>query len=205
MQVNKWSEPEVIRAEKLWGLKVPDYSSDMYKFAIKDCKSWLDLGCGFGRFLNFLINSEGPDINYIGYDSSPDMVNRFIERFPRFSSNVYIHDLTKSSINHLQESIICSAVLIHLTNEEQDFVFDSILKASPKKVSFDINNWVVDGKEKIAYRYIKGTEGAFRMNWQSHPEMTSKITNMFISYNITTKNYKLWDNRYKIVYMLERL
>jgi trans-aconitate methyltransferase len=205
MDLNNWNIAEVNRAENSWGKVTPSYSVDMFNFIIKDIKSWLDLGCGFGRFLNYLINSQ-EDPDYIGYDSSLDMVKRIREKFPTYASRVFQHNITQPIVNH-QEAIICSAVLIHITKEDQNKVLKNIALSNPQKVTFDINcpeKDYLDNGGKDFYKIIRGAEGSFRMTWQSHHEMTKKVTHMFRGYKLATKSYTINKTRNKVIYMLRR-
>jgi SAM-dependent methyltransferase len=207
MSINQWSKPEVDRAEGSWGKIVHPYSKDMFDFAIADCNNWLDLGCGFGRFLNYLINSKAKDdLNYIGYDSSHDMIERIKLNFPDFAHRVFQHDITKPIVNN-QQSIVCSAVFIHLSMKEQDMVLSNILATNPLKVSFDINSPEESTVQKQPYfeTRIKGAEGAFRMTWQSHYVMTAKILDKFSGYKLTTKFYVVNKTSKKVLYLLEKV
>jgi SAM-dependent methyltransferase len=202
MQLNNWSKAEVQRAESTWGQKVHPYSKVMFDFAIEGCKSWLDLGCGFGRFLNYLIDSIDEDIDYVGYDSSPDMVKRNRERFPEFAHRIFQHDITSPILNR-QESIICSAVLIHITQVDQDKVLNNILAIRPRKISFDIN--IPGPKDPAEFeKRIKCSEGLFRMTWQQEKKMSDKVIKMFKGYNLTFNHFPLSGGRRKGIYMLEK-
>lgn len=204
-QLNNWSRAEVTRAETLWGHKTPQYTRDMFTFAITSVNSWLDLGCGFGRFLEFLLTEEDePD--YIGYDSSQPMIDRISERFPEYSPRVFHRPIT-TPFNHDQESIICSAVLIHITLEEQQAVLKRLSLSNAKRITFDINSPSEHYLKHSDHfeRYIKGSEGAFRMTWQSHYVMTKRVINLFPKHSISIQFYKLHSNRHKVVYFLEEL
>ena len=204
MKTNNWNKAEVKRAERTWGHKTPQYTLDMFDFAIKDNTSWLDLGCGFGRFLEYLDNIF-PDPDYIGYDSSADMVERVQERLRAYAPRIFKHDIT-TPINNPQMSVICSAVLIHITLEDQDKVLKNIKEINPKSITFDINSpsekWLLKGEH--FERFVKGTESSFRMTWQSHYVMTRKVLALFNNYDLTTKFYDVQTNRHKVVYMLKR-
>lgn len=205
MQVNNWNIAEVKRAENSWGNITPQYSVDMFNFIIKGSKSWLDLGCGFGRFLNYLIDSQ-EDPDYIGYDASTDMVNRIRERFPIYSSKIFQHNITEPIVNH-QDAILCSAVLIHITKEDQTKVLNNIKASKPSKIAFDINSPEeshIDKGGKDFENFIKGSEGTFRMTWQSHYGMTKQVISIFTGYSLTVKFYTVNKTRQKVVYMLER-
>jgi len=206
MQLNNWNKEEVDRAETIWGGKVPPYIDDMFEFAVKGMSSWLDLGCGFGRFLNYLTDCT-TDPDYIGYDSSPAMCKRIKDKFPHYSPRIFQRPITtKFSVN--QDSIICSAVLIHITLKEQDQVLSAIKTANPKKATFDINSpseqWLLSGKH--FERRVKGENNVFRMTWQSHYIFTRKVIKLFTNHSITTKYYPLKFNptRYRVCYFLER-
>lgn len=204
MQVNNWSEAEVDRAESTWGQRTPQYSVDMFDFVIEGVKSWLDLGCGFGRFLKYL-ESKVEDPDYVGYDSSEDMVSRIKKNFPHYSPRLFVHDITAPILNH-QEAVLCSAVLIHIPREDQDKVLKNIRAINPRNIAFDINSPCERGMGWLHYkeRFIKGSEGTFRMTWQSHYAMTKKIINLFGDYSLTTKFYTVNTNRHKVAYLLRR-
>jgi len=206
MNINNWSDAEVNRAEGSWGKTIHPHSRDMFDFAIEGCQTWLDLGCGFGRFLNYLINSRNKDdLNYIGYDSSPSMIERIKENFPNFAHRVFHHNITDPLINK-QQSIVCSAVLVHLPMKDQDKVLSNILAINPRKVSFDINSPDEPNIHKRPYfeNVLKGAEGGFRMTWQSHYVMTAKVLDLFKGYKLTTKFYVVNKTRKKVLYLLEK-
>ena len=212
--LNDWNEKEVKRAERTWGHTFPIYTLDMFNFALASGASFLDLGCGFGRFLQFLNeNSEEPD--YVGYDSSEAMISRISKRFPDFLTRVFHKDIT-ATITHPQEVVVSSAIFIHLTLKEQQSILDNILalKPQPKAITFDINcpnesklgclkNKQTESFER-RIKITRGGETAFRMTWQSHYSMTEKVLKQFPKYNLTTKFYDLRQGRHKVVYMLSK-
>jgi trans-aconitate methyltransferase len=212
--LNDWNEREALRAETTWGHTLPQYSEDMFNFAICSGGSYLDLGCGFGRFLQYLDNRLC-EPNYIGYDSSEAMIVRIKERFPDYDISIFLHNIT-DPITHPQESIIASAIFIHLTTKDQLKILTNILTLHPlpKAITFDINspgeteidrlkNKQTDHFERVLKTTRDGSS-TFRMTWQSHHEMTRNLLMNFKSYNLTTKFYDLANNRHKVVYMLEK-
>lgn len=212
--LNDWNEREVKRAETTWGHKFPKYTEDMYDFALSNGNSYLDLGCGFGRFLQWLkVKSSEP--NYIGYDSSPSMLNRILERFPEYSLQLFNRNVT-DRITHIQDMIVSSAVFVHLTPDNQQTILSNILRLnpSPKAITFDINSpseREIDRlkiKQSTHYeRQIKTTKdgsSTFRMTWQSHHAMTRCLITKFKDYNLTTKFYDLRAGQHKVIYMMKR-
>lgn len=214
LPLNDWNELEVVHAADTWGMKFPQYTQDMFDFVIENGKSYLDLGCGFGRFLHYLLE-RNDEPNYIGYDSSDAMILRLRDSFPEFSHCTFQRNIT-AEIRHFQESVLVSAVFIHITRESQQKILENLLKAHPKPlaITFDINSpneFTIDRlkiKQSDAQeKYIKTSEqgtSRFRMTWQAHHTMTSYLLRNFKDYNLTTKFYDLHSNQHKVVYFLKR-
>lgn len=182
----------------------------MFDFVIKSGRSYLDLACGFGRFLHYL-DERVDEPDYIGYDSSQDMIDRLKERFPDYLPRVFLRDITQP-ITHPQESVLASAVFIHIPIKCQDKILENLKSTKSKAICFDINSPPEPELDRLKIkqsdhyeRYIKTTRDGvtrFRMTWQSHYEMTKKLLNSFPNYNLTTKFYDLKLGRFKVVYML---
>ena len=200
MHINDWNAEEVQKAEMRWGEKLPPYILEMFHFAAFPKASILDLGCGFGRFLEYLLElNEDPD--YIGYDSSPAMIDRITERFPFYSARIFNRDIT-DPITHKQQSIICSAVFIHNTLETQEKVLQNIKAVSPDAFTFDIN--CPSEKWLLKSDHFERFNAGFRMTWQSHYSMTRKLLDMFPNYSLSTSLYSLPGSRHKAVYKLSK-
>lgn len=200
MALNDWNTEEVRKAESRWGEKLPPYILDMFDFVISRNSSILDLGCGFGRFLEYLL-MHNEEADYIGYDSSPAMINRITERFPFYSARIFNHNLT-DPITHSQSIIICSAVFIHTTLEDQETILKNIKSTSPDAFTFDINcpseQWLLKGD------HFERQNAGFRMTWQSHYSMTRKLARLFPTHKLTMSLYPLPDNRHRAVYQLTK-
>jgi len=201
-----------VRAETAWGHTFPTYTLDMFNFLIGNCRSFLDLGCGFGRFLQYLSeNVDEPD--YIGYDSSDSMLNRLIKRFPDYSPRVFLRDIT-DKITHPQEGVLISAVFVHLPRACQSIILKNLTKVTPKPraITFDINSphqaeidrlkiKQTDHVERFIRTTNQGTS-RFRMTWQDHEVFTTEVTKLFPDYTIETKLYDIKLGRNKVVYFL---
>ena len=213
MNLNDWNKDEVARAEKTWGHKVPPFLDDMYSFAIHELgakptysavKSWLDLGCGFGRFLEEL-DATITEPDYIGYDSSADMVARCRKRFPAYAPTIFERDITEPIVNS-QQSVICAAVLIHLPLPAQQRILQNVAGKRPVKFTFDINslNEQEIRRTNLMDRRFQGTHSQFRMTWQSHYEMTKQVLAIFPDYHLDMSFYDLQRKCHKVVYKLTR-
>lgn len=200
METNKWSEKEAKRAENTWGDQRRQYSLDMFDFIIKDGKSWLDLGCGFGRFLTYL-EEEVPEPDYIGYDSSPDMLKRLHKNHPDYEHRTFVKDIT-APIRNEQQCVLCSAVFVHLPLRDQEKIMSNVSQIQPYKFAFDIN-W--DASVEYVERFIKLTEHKFRMTWQHPSTLGNFLIRMFSNYDIKSEIYTLpQKDRSKVVYMLTK-
>ena len=199
MTINDWNQAQVKRAETTWGQTVPPYSKEMFDFLINNCNSFLDLGCGFGRFLEYLPSTR----NYIGYDSSQAMVRRITRRFPDVKERVFHRSITEP-ILHRQEGILVSAVLIHLKLSDQNKVLKNLISVQPKAIAFDINSPSEKWLSKGGTHFEKIIPPGFRMTWQSHYVMTKKVMEMFSDYHIVTSSYPVNKIRFKFIYKMLR-
>jgi len=202
-RINEWNAEESNRAERSWGHIRKPYTIDMFEFLQSRAKSFLDLGCGFGRFLEFLKESH-EEPNYIGYDSSQAMVARTIDRFPEYALQVFCKNLTQP-ITHPQQGILIHAVLIHVIPSDQEKILKNVKVANPKFLTFDIN--YLDKQIKNSESFVtltRNSEVKFRMTWQPHDEMTEMVKVLFPNYDLTTKIYKLRAPKKKVAYFLER-
>lgn len=211
--LNDWNDREVKRAETTWGGKIHPYTKDLFNFAVAKGDSWLDLGCGFGRFLEFL-DKKFEEIDYIGYDSSESMIERISARFPQYMLQTFCRDITEP-ISHPKQVIISSAVFIHITVADQIRILKNLVDVhpKPKAIAFDINcpnertieNMYQQSREfyERRIRTTKDGTSTFRMTWQSHRVMTSRLVKMFPMYQVSLKFYDLRSNQHKVMYFLE--
>jgi SAM-dependent methyltransferase len=209
--VNNWDDSAVKRAESTWGDDYPPYVKNMFDFALQGGKSYLDLGCGFGRFFSYAVDNFG-DFNYIGYDSSISMLNRLREKYPDYELCFIERNITETFL-HCQQSVLSSAVFIHLTIEDQRKILSNIYSIKPLSIVFDINcpteieiaNLEAQNLESYERFIFAGSEsGGFRMTWQSHGKTTQYLLQNFREYNLTVEFYDLKLGRHKVVYYLTR-
>lgn len=209
MKINDWNEQQVARAETTWGHTLNSYNEDLFKFAMESGESYLDLGCGFGRFLEYLTLNHPEPFKYYGYDSSESMVARIKERFPEQANNIFCRSIT-DPIYHMPEVIVCSAVFVHLPLNDQHTILANIAKhlKPPKAITLDINTLPlkkISCGDRHQERFITLGSSKFRMTWQSADDFRTKLSKMFRDYTIKDKHYSLKTPRqhYKTVFFLE--
>jgi len=189
-KINIWDTAQVERQEKMWGKSLPDRILDMYKASLNAGNIFLDLGCGFGRYLEYLEINRTEPFQYIGYDSSPAMIERIRERFPDHSSFIYLKDVTQP-IRCSCDVVVASALFIHLTIPEQRKILTNILNIRPraKFISFNINTPPEEHLQHSAIMERISRHG-FRMIWQSQYETLKILMGLFRDhYNISMKSY----------------
>lgn len=203
--LNLWDDPQVKRAEKTWGNSYPKYTRALYNFAIKSGRSYLDLGCGFGRFLQYLIKHHPDDeFEYVGYDSSPFMIARIITRFPEYGQRCFVRNITDPII-HSAEVIVASAVFIHIPVDHQDKILSNInnMSRKPLAIGFDINcpdKKVAEGRSSFETIMQPG----FRMTWQDPDMFAEMLAKKMPLYNFTSQSFDIGKNRLKYVFFLTR-
>lgn len=208
MQLNNWNDEYIDLAERVWGKKRPKYTLDIFNFALNSGNSWLDLGCGFGRFLKFLLeNRDEPD--YIGYDSSKSMIERIHKNFPEYFPHTFHRDITDKIIHH-KEVIVSNAVLIHLNQEDQTKVLKRMLESTeakrnfsnfPKALVFDINSY--SNSPPCGYFREVVSERNFRMSYQDPNAMYGYLKSNFKKYSIKVKKYKMRKEVVKTTFFLK--
>jgi len=212
--LNDWNPKEVTRAENTWGHKIHPYTKDLFQFATETGDSWLDLGCGFGRFLEYL-DGKFEEADYIGYDSSASMIARICERFPAYALRCFHKDITEP-ISHPKQVVISSAVFIHITLESQNKILKNLTEIHPKPlgIGFDINCPSEGALDKMERRGVEANErrikttkdgsATFRMTWQNHRVMLKKLKELFPDYDINFEFYPLRANQHKVMFFLKR-
>jgi cyclopropane fatty-acyl-phospholipid synthase-like methyltransferase len=200
-KVNDWNEFQANRQQGMWGKRYTNYICDLYDFAIEGGNSWLDLGCGFGRFLKYLLERR-PEADYVGYDSSIHMLNKLKESFPGYSPRVSLRDITQP-ITFQAESVVCCSVFIHLDQASQSKILDNLASLSvyTKSIAFDIYALQEGDKKDFVERFSKHN---FRMTYQSHHVMTEIVRRRFPDFDITTSFFTFSNNQCRVNYKLSR-
>ncbi|MFH2143049.1 MAG: methyltransferase domain-containing protein [Bacteroidota bacterium] len=95
--------------------------SEYFSYLIKG--TVLDVGCGSGRDM-VILQKNGFDV--FGIDASKGLIDFALSKHPQFNSRINFDSLPElKTINQKFNSIICSAVLMHLSNEE---IFNSLFR-----------------------------------------------------------------------------
>lgn len=182
-KVNNWDTQAVEKFSKTWRLVINPYIKYMLDFCLSS-DSILDLGCGFGRLFEYLLNNKQGPFTYIGYDSSPAMLDKFKKDFPNYKDSVHLHDITKP-FNHKPSCIITSAIFMHLLFKDQLKVLDNIALANPNKLTFDIDTHNLNGE-----RLVEKINRGFRFTRQTPEMLEPELIKRFPNYKVSKKNFK---------------
>lgn len=94
--------------QRLW----PDF--DFFEKYIQEGDDILDIGCGNGRFYEFLKDKK---INYRGVDNSANLILEAKKRYPAIASNFEVGDILTLKTYVKFDKIFCLAVLHHLPSQ----------------------------------------------------------------------------------------
>lgn len=200
-KVNDWNEFQADRQYAMWSNRYTDYICDLYDFAIKGGGNWLDLGCGFGRFLKYLLQHK-PEADYIGYDSSSAMLDKLKKSFPDYAMRVFERDITEPIV-HRAESVICCSVFIHLNFNSQMKILNNLANLSKytKSIAFDIYRSLDGSNKHFDERFSKYN---FRMTYQSDKVMTTLVKRLFPDFKTEVSPYTFGKGWTRVNYKLTR-
>lgn len=187
--VNIWSEPVVEKAASGWGHW--RHSWTRYSFEQANDGSLLcDIGCGFGRFYNWLTKHRKTPCDYVGVDGSEWMIRKCKQLYGTSEDHVFfVHDAVEpfDFINEAWKStILCNSVLIHLPFSHQDAVLKNIYDAAPRKAVFDIES--KDGVTELS-RIGKEMDENFFRTWNDREKFLKKVLELFKDYDVTVSSF----------------
>lgn len=115
----------------------------------------LDLGSGLGDFYDYLI-TKGYNIDYVGYDISPDLVSVAQKKYP--NARFEVRDIQQDGIEESFDYIVSSQTFNYkLSNENNLNLVKTCLEksfhASKKGICFDFLSNYVDFEEDHLYYF----------------------------------------------------
>jgi SAM-dependent methyltransferase len=117
--------------------------------------SILDIGCGFGDFLNYL-RENGFKGKYTGIDIVPEFIDICKDRFPEAEFKVM--DFDEATINESYDYIICSQVFNNLLQHDDNYIIvENVIKKCygifNKGMAIDFLTNYVDFKEEHLFYF----------------------------------------------------
>jgi len=126
---NNWTKEVVEKLEHDWKTKESHGAPVVFEMASKLGESFIDLGCGFGKFYDFLLHNKKSSFTYYGIDSSEAMIERAKQKYPIIAKKCFIFqdiifpltcDLAKVDV------VLCNEVFAHLPEVYQCGVLETI-------------------------------------------------------------------------------
>lgn len=145
--LNKWTERVVGILARKWAkdTKAGYLINDAYELASQLGSSFLDIGCGYGRFYEYLLTRDRP-FHYIGYDSSKAMIAKAHTLHPATRHNFFLHNAFDPFM-HEADVVLCKDVFVHLTLQDQVRVLDVMSVSSNNILVISIQ--VTEGATRI--------------------------------------------------------
>lgn len=118
--------------------------------------SVLDLGCGFGDFYAYL-RDRGIQVDYTGYDISPDLIQMARERFPE-GPKFEVRDIQDSGLGRRFDYVVCSQTFNYKLKRQNNIelvqnVLRLCLDSTDKGMVFDFITAYVDFREEHLFYY----------------------------------------------------
>ena len=135
--MNKWSKKIVDILERNWEGRNQSTALKAFAMAADSGSSFLDLGCGYGRFYDYLKRNMKKQFRYTGYDSSSAMIKKAIAKYPEAEKRFILRDVTKRFQNNAAV-IMCHDLFFHLRLKDQEKILSSINISSAKTVIITI-------------------------------------------------------------------
>ena len=188
--LNDWNENYVQKAWKQWGVNYGTrwWVKEATK-AINAGDSFLDIGCGFGRFYRFLC-AKKLKITYMGYDNSEAM----LMYHPAFSK-VMMHDIIEP-FRHHADVIVCFAVFIHLDESAQNHVLKNIKDHTCHTAFFDMHLTDKPNYER--------NHNGFRMMYNNEKHLMEKLQMLFSGRVLSFTDYQIGKRIHKRVFRVTK-
>ena len=201
--LNNWSQKTVDKLEKIWSKHEHPSTAKFFSLAGSYGNSFLDIGCGSGRFFDFLSNKRLPknqSFSYIGLDSSIAMIHTAKTRYPGMSDNFIVHDISKP-FAYCAEVIVCHEVLIHMLPKNQIKVLSNMDKCHAKIIVLSIQT----SNKPTEIEHLRLGRHKFINIVQNLDEFNSSILeNISNVSSIDVKNYYLVHDVYKSILTIKR-
>lgn len=161
--------------------------------------SILDVGCGYGRTLNYL---QGLGFKKLtGFDVSEGYVNKAKKDCP--TGDIFVANFENFNLKNKYDLILLMGVIEYLlTDEEQGIFFEKISKSLSSNGSVLLETFIIDIKsnwKQYLSSYIKTfhwgrfkNSKGFECHHQSVGELKKILKKHFIIESSVEKNYSTW-------------
>ena len=139
-------------------------------------KSFLDFGCGFGYFAEYLNKMNVDNYSYTGIDIMPEFISEAIKNFNNYNVKFLVSDLDKFSLNNRFDYVIASGIFNSKLENNYEFIWNSMQKM------FELAN------EAICLDFLSDkVDFSYESNFNSAPEKILSMAYM-LSKRVILKN-----------------
>lgn len=196
---NNWTPKVVERLSSDWKRKGQPGTEETFYIAAKSGVSFLDIGCGFGRFYDYLLTVK-KTFYYVGYDSSTAMIDKAKKLHP-VSECFFLKNITIPFI-HTAETVFCHEIFIHLLPKEQEVILQNVKAIKPKTFIVTIQS---NKKRETVIEYPKLEDISFRNVIQDEKDFEELLLCIFDNAKLEKFEYRLTKGVYKVVFVVESM
>lgn len=201
--LNVWDEKVAKRLQIDWNKALPFYTEEVFKMVERIGHDYIDLGCGTGRFLNWLSKVKPGMFHYIGFDNSEEMLNLIDNSLITASVRIKKQNITEHIGKFEDFVLLCHEIMIHLNHEDQVKVLRVI---NDSKVKHSIITFQTNSKIHSSLSTIVSLENSQFINMvQTYTDIFTMIEKYMTDYVVTDDmSFHLTDDVQKFVVKLSR-
>lgn len=201
--LNQWNDKAVNKLEKDWNKNKNMWTQETFKLAANLGKKFIDLGCGYGRFCEYLSTCKINDnFQYLGIDNSSAMIEKAVKKFSiaNFAWENIVDVDFKKYLKFEFDTALCNEVFQHLYEPEQIKVLKNIAQINAK---YNIINIQTSDHARIEICKLKGQE--FINKVQSKKNFESLIFKIFGNQVIVhTFDYHCFKDVFMTTFLIKR-
>lgn len=158
--------------EKFWDDWAMDFMKDPWQVKIHPQHKWLlsiikkqkpnsilEIGCGFGRNIKFLIENGVKSSSIVGIDISPNMV-RFAKQYVDNSRvKLFVSNLRNFKTNKKFDLVFTHGVLMHVQKDQIEEAINKLIDLSKKDVVLVEQNYKANNNYTFIHDFKKLLKG----------------------------------------------
>lgn len=150
---DKWADDFI---KDPWQTKIhPQHKWLIKKINASKLESILEVGCGFGRNIKFLIQNGLNPSSIVGIDISPNMIKLARKYVGSKEVKFFISDLEGFKPKKKFDFVFTHGVLMHIPEDQIDRAIDRLFRLSKKSLVLIEQNYQADNNYTFIHDYKK--------------------------------------------------
>lgn len=162
-----WNIKGGYKPQEFWDRRVANFINDPWQRQIHPQHKWLlsiikkenpnsilEVGCGFGRNIQFLIENGIDPSAITAFDISPNMIKMAREYVNNKKVKLFVSDLTDFKTKKKFDFVFTHGVLMHITSDKIRIALEHILALSKKAAVFIEQNYPPTGGQDNNYTFV---------------------------------------------------